>query len=91
MRYDDDLGPVGGVGNGGKLYGGRHRTARKQQPKTIPDWQIRAALDGVIEESAGQPLTTRQTVQRLRIWLRDEYDAFLSEDEAMREVQSRQL
>lgn len=90
MNHDDDLGPVGGVANNGKSYGGRHRSSKRPSAGTIPDWQIKAAFDGVIEEAAGQVLNTRQFVQRLRAYLRDEYNVFLSEQEATQEVQKRQ-
>lgn len=93
--HDDDLGPVGGIGSGSREYGGRPRitrekTSRHTQTENATDARIERVLNSIEEQTSGQPLTAQQVAYRLRIWLRDEYDVFLSPDEAFREVQKRQ-
>ena len=90
MMIDDDLGPVGGIGSNNREYGGRSRFARNRSLRPSHEAQIETALVTIKTETAGQALTSQQLAHRLRIWLRDEYDVFLSPDEALQEVQKRQ-
>lgn len=90
QRDDDGLGPIGGIGSDNRQYGGKSRFARNRSLRSSHDAQIEAAFTGVNAEAAGQPLSIQQLAHRLRIWLRDEYDVFLSPDEALTEVQKRQ-
>lgn len=88
-QHDDDLGPVGGVGSGNHQYGGRTRSARNRLARPSHEAQIEKAFNTVRDESAGQSLDMQQFAHRLRLILRDEYDVFLSSDEAFMEVQKR--
>lgn len=89
-QQEDDFGPLGGVGSGNRQYGGKPRFTRNRSLRPSHDGQIDTALEGIKDETDGQPLNTQQLAHRLRIWLRDEYDVFLSEAEALTEVQKRQ-
>lgn len=89
---DDDLGPVGGVGSG-RSYGGRRTSNRNNNPAKPPrSRQVQIALDDIKEATANQQpqLTTEQLARRLRRWLQEEWDTFISLDEACKEVQKRQ-
>jgi hypothetical protein len=89
-QHDDDLGPTGGIGSNSHHYGGRSRSARNRSLRPSHEAQIQIALDTIKEEAGQQPLNSQQIAHRLRLFLRDEYDVFLSEDEACKEVQKRQ-
>lgn len=90
-QEDDNFSsPVGGIGSNSREYGGRSRFARNHPIKPSHEAQIETALQTIREETGLQPIAPQQLAYRLRLFLRDEYDVFLSPDEAMREVQKRQ-
>lgn len=96
--HDDDLGPVGGIGSGNREYGGRPRITREKtsrhtrdtQTENATDVRIEKVFNNIEEQTSEQSLTAQQLAYRLRIWIRDEYDVFLSPEEALKEVQKRQ-
>lgn len=91
IQEDDGFSsPVGGIGSNNREYGGKSRFARNHPIRPSHDAQIEAALKTIREEAGPQPITPQQLAHRLRLFLRDEYDVFLSPDEAYREVQKRQ-